>query len=67
MSKMNRLIHRLNVEYNEIEKDFPQFKVNKDKSNQFIWYISFKGADNTLYANENFKLRFEFSPNYVIK
>ena len=67
MSKMNRLYHRLNIEFNEMGKDFPQFPVTKDKSNQLIWYISFKGADNTLYANENFKLKFEFSPDYVIK
>ena len=67
MNKLNRLSHRLKVELNEIEKDFPQFKVKPDESNQFIWYISFKGADNTLYANENFKLKFEYSLNYVIK
>ena len=50
-----------------MEKDYPQFKVEKDTSNQFVWYISFKGAEKTLYENENFKLKFEFSPNYVIK
>ena len=67
MSAMTRLIHRLKVEYDEMEKDYPQFKVEKDTSNQFVWYISFKGAEKTLYENENFKLKFEFSPNYVIK
>ena len=67
MSKINKLIHRLKIECNEMEKEYQQFHVEKDKSNQYIWYISFKGADKTLYANENFKLKFEFSPDYVIK
>ena len=30
-----------------------------------IWYVSFKGAENTLYANENFTLQFKFSNEYV--
>ena len=41
MSKMNLLQHRLKVELNEMEKDYPQFQVTKDETNQFIWYIAF--------------------------
>ena len=66
MLNKNVLIKRIKVELDEIKKEFPQFKVEVDKSNQFIWYISFKGAENTLYANEDFKIKYEISNNYVI-
>ena len=46
--------------------DYPQFSVAIDEANKMIWYISFKGEENTLYANENFKIKFEFTSNYVI-
>ena len=36
-----------------------------DDNNPRIWYISFKGAENTLYAGENFTLQFKFSNEYV--
>ena len=39
--------------------------VRVDDNNQRIWYVSFKGAENTLYANENFTLQFRFSWEYV--
>ena len=67
MNKLNKLQHRLKIESKEMEKDYPQFQVTKDETNQFIWYIAFQGAKNTLYENENFKLKFEFSLNYVSK
>ena len=66
MLNKNVLIKRIKVELDEIKKEFPQFKVDVDKSSQFIWYISFKGAENTLYANEDFKIKYEISNNYVI-
>ena len=66
MLNKNVLIKRIKVELDEIKKEFPQFKVDVDESNQFIWYISFKGAENTLYANEDFKIKYEISNNYVI-
>ena len=31
-----------------------------------IWYVSFKGVEKTLYANEDFKLKFVFEGDYVI-
>ena len=55
---------RLKYEYEELKK-FPQFKVNTDPQNYYIWYVSFKGAENTLYAGENFTLQFKFSNEYV--
>ena len=65
---MNPMVvtHRLKAEYKEMS-DYPQFSVEIDNSNKLIWYVSFKGEDNTLYANEKFKIKFEFTPKYVIK
>ena len=41
------------------------FSLLEDKNNSRIWYILFDGAENTLYEKEKFKLRFEFSDEYV--
>ena len=46
-------------------KSFPIFSVKVDENNPKIWFISFKGAENTLYANEDFTLQFKFSNEYV--
>ena len=63
---MNKILaNRLKMELREMN-DYPQFSVAIDETNKMIWYISFKGEENTLYANENFKIKFEFSSNYVI-
>ena len=56
--------NRLKYEYEDIKK-YPQFKVNIDPQNNNIWYVSFKGADKTLYENENFTLKFHFDGEYV--
>ena len=64
---MNPIIaHRLTAEYKEMS-NYPQFSVKIDDSNHFIWYVSFKGEDKTLYENEKFKIKFEFTSKYVIK
>ena len=57
-------LNRLNKELSDL-KSFPTFSVKVDDNNEKIWYISFKGAENTLYAGENFTLRFKFSDEYV--
>ena len=57
-------INRLNKELADL-KSFPNFTVKVDDNNSRIWYISFKGAENTLYAGENFTLQFKFSNEYV--
>ena len=63
---MNKILaNRLKMELREMN-DYPQFSVAIDETNKMIWYISFKGEENTLYANENFKIKFEFTSNYVI-
>ena len=55
----------LKFEYEDMKK-FPQFKLELDNTQTNIWYVSFKGADKTLYQNENFKLKFVFDDDYVI-
>ena len=57
--------NRLKFEYEDIKK-YNQFKVNIDPKNNFVWYVSFKGAEKTLYENESFTLRFQFDEGYVI-
>ena len=57
-------LNRLNKELADL-KSFPNFTVKVDDNNSRIWYISFKGAENTLYAGENFTLQFKFSNEYV--
>ena len=57
-------INRLRYEMKEL-KNYKQFSANIDSSNENIWYISFKGADKTMYENEEFKLKFQFSEQYV--
>ena len=63
---MNQILaNRLKVELREM-KNYPQFSVVIDKKNQMIWYVSFKGEENTLYAGEKFTIKFEFTTDYVI-
>ena len=57
--------NRLKFELEDLKK-YPQFSVKIDPNNNNVWYVSFKGADKTLYENENFTLRFQFDDGYVI-
>ena len=57
-------LNRLNKELADL-KTFKAFTVKVDDNNPRIWYISFKGAENTLYAGEDFTLQFKFSNEYV--
>ena len=59
-----RKLNRLKKELADL-KSFPTFSVKVDENNPRIWFVSFKGAENTLYANENFTLQFKFSNEYV--
>ena len=64
---MNSAINKSRLKYELLDiKKYPQFKVNVDPKNNNIWFVSFKGAEKTLYENENFTLRFEFDAGYVI-
>ena len=57
-------LNRLNKELADL-KTFPIFSVKVADNNPRIWYVSFKGAENTLYAGEDFTLQFQFSNEYV--
>ena len=58
------LSNRLKYEYNDL-KENTKFNVTIDNNNFRIWYVSFEGAKDTLYENENFKLKFDFGLEYV--
>ena len=63
---MKKIIqNRLKFEMEDMKK-FPQFTLNIDPNHFNIWYVSFKGVEKTLYANEDFKLKFVFEGDYVI-
>ena len=59
-------VNRLKAEFKEINSN-PNLNLTIDENNNKICYISFKGAEKTLYENENFKLKFELSDYYVRK
>ena len=60
----SKRLTRLNKELADLKKN-SNFSVKVDENNPRIWYISFKGAENTLYAGEDFTLQFKFSNEYV--
>ena len=60
----SKKLTRLNKELADL-KTFNIFTVKVDDNNPRLWFISFKGAENTLYAGENFTLQFKFSNEYV--
>ena len=64
MNKMK--INRLKFENKDI-KNYDIFSQEIDPNDNNIWYITFKGMDNTLYENEIFKLKFQFNYRYVNK
>ncbi len=57
--------NRLNYELKNIKK-YNQLSVKIAPNNNYIWYVSFKGAEKTLYENEIFTLKFQFDDGYVI-
>ena len=60
-----RMLARLKFELEDMKK-YPQFKLERDKAQINIWYVTFKGAEKTLYENETLKLKFVFDDDYVI-
>jgi ubiquitin-protein ligase len=56
---------RLKKELKDLETYGDTFKVEVDPNNFQLWKISFKGADGTLYAQEDFTLQFKFPNDYV--
>ena len=58
------MLSRLKFEKEDMKK-YPQFKLEFDANQDNVWYIYFKGAEKTLYENENFKLKFVFDDYYA--
>ena len=65
MMKAIILESRLKYELKNLNEN-KKFSLIKDENNSRIWYVLFDGVENTLYEKEKFKLRFEFSDEYVI-
>jgi len=63
-SSATRCLKRLQKEREEFSK-YPNFTLEVDNANDFLWRISFYGADETLYAGEFFTLQFKFAEEYV--
>jgi ubiquitin-protein ligase len=57
---------RLEKELEDLEKYKETFQATVDEKNPSLWKITFKGAEGTLYAGEEYTLQFKFSPEYVI-
>ena len=60
-------IRRLQKELGELNSDaaLPGFLVSQDSLD--VWFIEFAGAENTLFANEHYTLRFVFPQDYPIE
>jgi ubiquitin-protein ligase len=63
---MARCQKRLQKELEDLKKFEDSLIVEVDSKNSFIWKVSFKGAEGTLYAGEPFTLQFKFSNDYVL-
>ena len=59
------LANRLKYEEKNM-KNYQKFKLEIDKENPLIWFVFFEGDEKTLYENEKFKVKIEFSNEYVI-
>ena len=55
---------RLKHELKDI-KNNPNLSLYIDENNPYIWFISFQGAKDSIYENEQFKLKFELQEGYV--
>ena len=55
---------RLKHESKDI-KNNPNLSLYIDENNPYIWFISFQGAKDSIYENEQFKLKFELQEGYV--
>ena len=58
------LASRLKYEENDM-KNYQKFELKKNDDNPLIWHVSFEGAEKTLYEKEKFKVKIEFSNEYV--
>ena len=59
------LANRLKYEEKNM-KNYPKFKLEINNENPLIRFVFFEGDEKTLDANEKFKVKIEFSNEYVI-
>ncbi len=64
-SNLARCQKRLQKELEDLVKYKETLYLEVDSNNNTIWKISFKGAEGTLYAGEQFALQFKFTNEYV--
>mmetsp|Transcript_11005 Transcript_11005/g.18836 ORF Transcript_11005/g.18836 Transcript_11005/m.18836 type:complete len:167 (+) Transcript_11005:78-578(+) len=62
-------LHRLTKELNEwlVKSPVPGMSVQVDNDRMNEWYISIRGAENTVYYGEEYTLRFLFPYDYPIE
>jgi ubiquitin-protein ligase len=64
-SNTMRCQKRLQKELEDLEKYKETLTIKVDDKNPCLWKITFKGAESTLYAGEEYTLQFKFSSEYV--
>jgi ubiquitin-conjugating enzyme E2 W len=57
----SRMSKRLQKEYEAIQKNNLDMKVNLPNNDLTLWHLSFAGAKNTLYEGENFTIQLRFT------
>ena len=60
-----RMNKRLQKEFESIQKNNPEMKVNLPNNDLTLWHVAFQGAKGTLYEGEVFTLQLRFSNEYV--
>ena len=64
---MEAIIRANRLKYEEKNmQNYPKFKLKIDDVNPLKWFVFFKGDEKTLYENEKFKVKIEFSNEYSI-
>lgn len=64
-SNLARCQKRLQKELEDLKKFEDTLTVKVDEKNSCLWKITFKGAEGTIFAGEEFTLQFKFSGEYV--
>ncbi len=60
-----RMSKRLQKEYEAIQKNNQEMKVQLPNNDLSLWHVNFLGAKGTLYEGENFTLQLRFNNEYV--
>ena len=60
-----RMSKRLQKEYEAIQKNNQDLKVNLPNNDLSLWHVNFLGAKGTLFEGESFNLQLRFNNEYV--